>query len=172
MMKKLLVLALVLSIATVANAALVIHAPATLAVGGTTVITLEGLTGQVMLLTMLTVEGPGTLDFETLTPIYAGSLAVIDDVLNVEDGQDWFDAIVGANENVTQVVYGEFFDATGLKPEGDLYTIELTCDGLGDVILTLLDEDFETITSVTIEQIPEPATMLLLGLGGLFLRRK
>jgi hypothetical protein len=43
-----------------------------------------------------------------------------------------------------------------------------------DVIITLWDVtgDPTVLDRVTIHQIPEPATMLLLGLGGLFLRRR
>jgi hypothetical protein len=47
------------------------------------------------------------------------------------------------------------------------------CDGPGDVILTLMTLDLEPIgASILIHQIPEPASLALLGLGGLFLRRR
>ena len=43
----------------------------------------------------------------------------------------------------------------------------------GDVVLTLTNVDFDTIfDTVTIHQVPEPMTLGLLGLGGLFLRRR
>ena len=42
-----------------------------------------------------------------------------------------------------------------------------------DVVITLYDADtMQVLDTVTIHQIPEPASMLLLGLGGLLLRRR
>jgi len=53
--------------------------------------------------------------------------------------------------------------------------IDFHCEGSGDATIILYSHDWETaqeIDRVTIHQIPEPATMLLLGLGGLLLRRR
>jgi len=54
--------------------------------------------------------------------------------------------------------------------------IDFHCERMNDVVVTLwLINDDLTVTpqdSVIIHQIPEPATMLLLGLGGLLLRRR
>jgi hypothetical protein len=56
---------------------------------------------------------------------------------------------------------------------GDLLRITLHCSGLGDVVVTVWDTDgVEPLATAIIHQIPEPASLLLLGLGGLFLRRK
>jgi len=50
------------------------------------------------------------------------------------------------------------------------------CDGAGDAIIRLITTldwvDFQVQDVVTIHQVPEPASMLLLGLGGLLLRRR
>ncbi len=49
---------------------------------------------------------------------------------------------------------------------------EFHCTGIGDVDLLLLDDLYGPVGFLTIHQIPEPITMALLGLGGLFLRRR
>ena len=50
------------------------------------------------------------------------------------------------------------------------------CEAIGDTSVTLLTSQdgatFTPVDSITVHQIPEPMTMALLGLGGLFLRRK
>ena len=55
--------------------------------------------------------------------------------------------------------------------------IDFHCEGIGDVVITLYPTIENVgvgaaLDSVIIHQIPEPATMALLGLGGLLLRRK
>lgn len=62
-------------------------------------------------------------------------------------------------------------DYTGIGVVADF---EFHCEvAPGDVLVQLYDSDMITVLdSLTIHQIPEPATMLLLGLGGLFLRRR
>ena len=66
---------------------------------------------------------------------------------------------------------------TGIA-SADLYGVgviswaDFHCDGTGDVVVDLLDFGFGALDSITIHQIPEPMTMALLGLGGLFLRRR
>jgi hypothetical protein len=82
------------------------------------------------------------------------------------------DGIVGAVSDFTAsppYANGEYFT-----------TISFHCEAIGDAVLKLVnlsndDWDVTTATSmdtVTIHQIPEPATMLLLGLGSLLLRRR
>jgi hypothetical protein len=90
----------------------------------------------------------------------------------------------GVNEGYIAVINAEmlFLDFSIIPPHWPypLNTlmadkILFHCDGEGDVTVTLSalgsygNVDTDTIT---IHQIPEPASMLLLGLGGLFLRRK
>jgi len=56
---------------------------------------------------------------------------------------------------------------------GILADFEFKCTALGDVVVTLYRDDLVTpINSITIHQVPEPVSMVLLGLGGLLLRRR
>jgi len=55
---------------------------------------------------------------------------------------------------------------------GRYWDTEFHCDGPGVVVITLMDTGGNTLDTITISQIPEPMTVALLGLGGLFLRRR
>ena len=53
-----------------------------------------------------------------------------------------------------------------------LTSVLFHCDGPGDVTFAVVDENGEILDTQVIHQIPEPMTLVLLGLGGLFLRRR
>jgi hypothetical protein len=55
---------------------------------------------------------------------------------------------------------------------GLLADFEFHCDGPGEVLITLSDNLGQVLDTLIIHQIPEPMTIGLLGLGGLFLRRR
>lgn len=56
---------------------------------------------------------------------------------------------------------------------GAIADYEMHCDGEpGDVTISLISGSLEVMDTMVIHQIPEPMTMVLLGLGGLFLRRR
>lgn len=56
---------------------------------------------------------------------------------------------------------------------GVLADFEFICTGLGVMTITLLADDLVTvIDQITISEVPEPMTFVLLGLGGLFLHRR
>jgi len=56
---------------------------------------------------------------------------------------------------------------------GAYWTSEFHCDGPGIVTISLIDSGTgATIDTITVTQVPEPMTVALLGLGGLFLRRR
>jgi len=57
---------------------------------------------------------------------------------------------------------------------GTYWTSEFHCDGPGIVVISLLDAaSGNVLDTITVAQgIPEPMTVALLGLGGLFLRRR
>jgi hypothetical protein len=74
---------------------------------------------------------------------------------------------IAANTTITPVPAGTVL--------ADL--IEFHCERPGDVVISLYDAPdgsppTQLFDSVIIHQIPEPASMLLLGLGGLLLRRR
>jgi len=57
-------------------------------------------------------------------------------------------------------------------PPQEWFWAELQFEGPGVVNIILTDISFDTLGTAAINVIPEPASMLLLGLGGLLLRRK
>ncbi|UCG48087.1 MAG: PEP-CTERM sorting domain-containing protein [Phycisphaerales bacterium] len=198
MMKKLFVLMLVVSLATAASAGLKISVngvvdPAetevTLKVGETAVIDIWGdgdtpspESGW------LTVQGPGLIaggemlyaadgglsyyqDLEQMADELgmpaAELLAVMATSLEVPDAVDVSYSVLADSKVPARALEGTLVDGIGF-----------TCTDLGDVILTLFSGNDLTNGVVTvldtqvIHQIPEPMTVALLGLGGLFLRRR
>ena len=62
---------------------------------------------------------------------------------------------------------------TSIGADGLQADFEFHCEGPGQVLITLVDYGTGLVVdTLTITQIPEPITMALLGLGGLFLRRR
>ena len=163
-MKKLLILLLVLAFASTSYGAY--SDDFELELSGTT-LTIVGLiapaSGSEMMYVVMDQGGPGDgYQFGTPTtiigsPATAGSLRAID-VINDED----YDAFqFGAG-------------STGLEEPawdaatGDWFTVQYSGD-VGDFV-DVYDDEVEYLG--TMEIIPEPITIALLGLGGLFLRRR
>jgi hypothetical protein len=188
MMKKLLVLALVLSMATMASAALQIS------VGGTqtaTEVTITDVPSGTLSLGIWTDSPIAVLDgFNGL--LVATQLGSIDylsgSVVKVDSGTSFerngnahyalgdSSALLPASEEGLGF-YAFMFDNAATANQDILGSIAFHCEGAGDVTLKLytVNDDYTAITlvdSVIIHQVPEPMTMTLLGLGGLFLRRR
>ena len=66
------------------------------------------------------------------------------------------------------------FTLPGLEQGGPgvFGAVQFHCEAPGDVLITLYDEAFVPVDTLTIHQIPEPATIALLCLGGLLIRKK
>jgi hypothetical protein len=124
----------------------------------------------------LFVEGPGRIKGHTI--VYRGSLSLYEDyspedphIPELPDLVKLYRDLLGMPD-LMDLSYITLAD--GVVPmaplEGLLVDdIILHCDGLGDVTLSLISDDFATIYDTQdIQQIPEPMTLLLLGVGGLF----
>lgn len=181
-MKKLLVLALVLAMAGVANATIIIQAggvddppetEVTILVDETIYIGLYAQEtrgqGQRLLGVLIgdeTHTGAGTVDLSQAILDYAGEgsfIEMIDDPTGLFTGQ-----IVNTSltDTVTPIV----------DPLGQLVSkIVFTATAAGDVVLQYISSvegDDMIMDSQVIHIIPEPMTIGLLGLGGLLLRRR
>lgn len=168
MMKKVLML-LFLSLAVVANANLYLTvngeinpADSTIWITPSTWIVLgvwddNGQTVPGTLALGLTM-GPGSLDASGIISQEGVNAAMVDDAAAAERKglQNFF---ISLDISATQ---------TGML----VNEIDFHCDGPGDVTIALVNDDGLVVDSQVIHQVPEPMTIALLGLGGLFLRRR
>jgi hypothetical protein len=183
MMKNLLIVFTVLAMASVANAALFISVNGVENPPDTQInllpsehvvidVTGDGTT-PANPTPWLIVEGPGAVSGGVVT--YPGNATTIT-LYQLGDGSDIVEWLQSEGYNTLQAYYIELIDQAGEpKPlTGKLVDgIDFHCVGLGDVLLSLVSADLGSVYDTqVIHQIPEPITFALLGLGGLFLRRR
>jgi len=173
-MKKLLILVMVLAMASLASATLSISVNGDVPTGDITLVPSDFVTldvhsdGQDLADAgaFLVVEGPGMVDISGAVNNYLPNTN--GDTLFIWSG----DPLVGD---------GVFMDFTALAvpapvlPAGILVDgIIFHCEGPGDVVVSLymFRGELQLMDTQVIHQVPEPVTIALLGLGGLFLRRR
>jgi hypothetical protein len=184
MMKKMLLVVLtVLAMATVANAALtakisvngVVDPPDTsiiLLPSETVIIDIHAWNNVSVSSSLLVMQGPGLLSKGQMW-LWEQSTFTMPSV----DFAGWKEFLEGlgymgitqiADLDIQDLVENPYLTPNGLVLDGLVFH----CEAVGDVTLSVFDLDGNVLDSQVIHQIPEPITMVLLGLGGLFLRRR
>jgi len=173
-MKKLLVLALVLGMATMANAALTVSitGPTSLDPGATGVYAIS-YAGQSNII---------GVDIDLVDDSGRGSMAAFSGGAILPTNQDPATNLNGVNTSSGNYELAVLDDITALDLGGSLFTIVWTAPmasgtyNLSMIENSVFDDTWEMVSGVTYNSIavvvPEPITMALLGLGGLFLRRR
>ncbi len=169
-MKKLLAVLLVLVTAATANAAVTISAESTpVPVYGTTniAISTDGEISSGLLIMGLTIGSPASFSLGDYIPYYSSVQPP-----EIIDDPD-LAAMLGIKNFFIEIGVDDIPIEGEPPPIGLLVdNIIFHCEGLGDATIKLFDSEPYLLDSLVIQQTPEPATIALLGLGALLLRRK
>ena len=167
-MKKLLVLTLVLGMASLASAGLLISVDGVIDPPDTEINIVESQWVTIDIYSdgetlgdglFLTIEGPAAYDLANATNVVNDP--ALGGILDLGNGMILID-LAKPQVPIPPIPQGTVVDL-----------IALHCEGPGDVTLTLSSATLGTVFDTqVIHQVPEPATMALLGLGALVLRRK
>ena len=168
MMKKVAITLLILSMAVVANAGLYITVDGVVNPPDST-ITISPSTWIVLGVWDDGQTNPGTLALgltNGLASLGASNVVVSDGVTAMMAD----DALMAESLGVQN----PFISMEVTNSSGGILVreIDFHCDGPGDVGIAIVDENGLVQDTQVIHQVPEPMTMALLGLGGLFLRRR
>ncbi|MDO8301656.1 MAG: PEP-CTERM sorting domain-containing protein [Sedimentisphaerales bacterium] len=163
-MRKLVVLMLVLGMASLANAGLVLN------INGVAATDLQVTQGAVLTLTLVSDTDSSLSYIDVLTGggAFAAGEATAGPALGDMGSVSLSDIGTAMEYTITQAWSG-----TGVS--GLLATANLTINGPESVVIQLWDNaiGYEApAASYTVSVVPEPATLAILGLGGLLLRRK
>jgi hypothetical protein len=164
MMKKLLVLSLVLAMASLASAAFELVGPTQVAPGENVTVTFVGEAGATDIYYIIVWEGdPGTLSAPIFDETNPG---------NNSSAGEYQEGGWGVGYEIT---ISDTVDTANILA-GDWLDLTFHCDGPGQVTIGAYKTDggnYTEVATLVIDQvIPEPATLALLGLGALVLRRK
>lgn len=171
-MKKMLILTLVLGMTSLASAGIVVISP-------------DGINASIQTdpigdvvpqqAHFVGVVGPGSV---SPTLLYGGNLAEFTDYTGADPGLTAaVDAAIAAyaagNPGLTggpssQIFFGAYFDS--MDPPAQVVGQLVSLAGTGVYEVYLMDGDITAAYSAV--RVPEPITLSLLGLGGLFLRRR
>ena len=164
-MRKILVLFLVLGMASAANATLI------------TVDDQEGESFEVDLTTTITVVSEDASSWLGYIIVEEGGAGSLENVIVLDAAGD-----IGAATAYTEAGWGVGYELTAaMSPAGNppiAAGSQFSFDYIGAVgdtatISLFLDPEYTTpVATVNLTVVPEPMTILLLGLGGLFLRRR
>ncbi len=181
-MKNILIVFTVLAMATVANAGLRISVngavggdPVVLKPSETAVIDIHAVDQAAAIGGWLLIQGPGAIDAGNPTGLWEQSVAnnMPDPPLSEMIAQFEAFGFPGVVDIIEMEVKDIIDPITSPPNAAVIDGLLFHCEELGDVTLTLLDSSsFAMLDQVVIKQIPEPMTLALLGLGGLFLRRR